>query len=116
LNKPPAWLNESIAGDFRQSTEEFSLALHDMGALQERIKLLQEEVVASVNERTSRAIFVLTAVTVLALPVNMIAGLFGMNVGGIPYAESSHGFWIVSGLVATISTTAAWLIFRGNRD
>lgn len=116
LNKPPVWLNEAIATDFRQSTEEFSLALRDMGALQERIKLLQEEIAASVNERTSRAIFVLTAVTVLALPVNMIAGLFGMNVGGIPFAQSPYGFWIVSALVATISGIVAWLIFSNRED
>jgi zinc transporter len=30
------------------------------------------------------------------LPTTIISGLFGMNVGGIPLAESPHGFWTVS--------------------
>ena len=30
----------------------------------------------------------LTMVTVLALPINLIAGLFGMNVGGIPFVST----------------------------
>jgi zinc transporter len=30
-----------------------------------------------------RTLFILTVVTVLALPVHLVAGLFGMNVGGV---------------------------------
>ena len=37
-------------------------------------------------------------VTVMALPINLIAGLLGMNVAGIPLAEHAQGFWIVIAL------------------
>jgi hypothetical protein len=43
-------------------------------------------------------------VTVLALPINLIAGLLGMNVGGIPLAH--HGFWIVVSIAAGITFVA----------
>ena len=56
----------------------------------------------------------LTVVTVLALPFNVIGGLFGMNVGGIPFAEHSGGFWIVVGLV-TVFTAIAGLWALGKR-
>ena len=56
-----------------------------MASLQERIKLLQEEIAAHVGEQNSRSLFVLTIVTVLALPINITTGLMGMNVGGIPW-------------------------------
>ena len=68
---------------------EFSVVLGDMQALQECIKLRQEEIAANVNEDNNHSPFVLTAVTVvtmLALPINIMAGLFGMNVGSIPLA------------------------------
>ena len=51
----------------RQATEEFSLVLRDLAALQERIKLLQEEIMAQVGEQTNRSVFTLTVVAVLAL-------------------------------------------------
>jgi zinc transporter len=102
--------------ELRQSTEEFSVALRDMATLQERIKLLQEELAAAVNEGTSRSLFVLTVVTVLALPINILAGLFGMNVGGIPLAENPHGFWILMSVVIAFTAVAGWLAFRGRRD
>jgi zinc transporter len=32
-----------------------------------------------------------TVVTVMALPINLVAGLLGTNVGGIPLAQHSNG-------------------------
>lgn len=116
LNRPPAWIAEEDANDLRQSTEEFSVVLGDVAGLQERIRLLQEELAAHVGEQTNRSVFMLTAVTVLALPINMIAGLFGMNVGGIPFANASDGFWIVVLLVLTLTTIAGWIVFRSRDD
>jgi len=90
LNRPPEWIGEEDLQDLRQSAEEFSSAVADSVALVERVKLLQEELGALVNEQTNRTLFLLTFVTVLALPINLIAGLFGMNVGGIPFAENAR--------------------------
>ena len=102
--------------ELRQASEEFSVVLHDMAALQERIKLLQEEIAAQVNEEINRSLFVLTIVTVLALPINVIDGLLGMNVGGVPLAQHAHGFWIVVAIVATFTVAAGWVTFRKRRD
>ncbi|MGL4409449.1 MAG: transporter [Zoogloea sp.] len=116
LNQPPDWIPEEDVQELRHSTEEFSAVLADTAALQERIKLLQEEIAAKVNEETNRSVFVLTMVTVMALPINLIAGLLGMNVGGIPLAEHPEGFWIVVGVIASATLLAAVWVFRQRRD
>lgn len=90
--------------------------LRDMAGLQERIKLLQEEIVARIGERTNRSVFVLTAVTVLALPINLTSGLFGMNVGGVPFSQNPEGFWIVVALVALVTAIAGWRAFHRDQD
>jgi zinc transporter len=112
LRQPPPWVAATDLDELRQCTEEFSLVIRDLATLQERIKLLQEEIAAQVGEQTSRSLFTLTVVTVLALPINITAGFFGMNVGGIPFAESRIGFWIVVALVAVFTAAAAWIAFR----
>ena len=112
LQRPPVWISEADIQDLRQSSEEFSAVLVDMASLQERIKLLQEEIAAMINERNSRSLYTLTIVTVLALPINIIAGLFGMNVGGIPLASNEHGFWIIVLIVASFTSLAVWLLKR----
>ncbi|MFS2008097.1 transporter [Duganella sp. CT11-25] len=116
LQRPPAWVAEIDAQELRQSTEEFSMVLADMASLQERIKLIQEEIAALTAEANNHSLFVLTVVTVLALPINIIAGLFGMNVGGIPLAQEAHGFWVVVAIVASFTVIAGWLAFRRQRD
>lgn len=115
LQHPPAWIAEADVQALRQSSEEFSVALRDISSLQERIKLLQEEIAAQVAEANNRSLFVLTAVTVLALPINLSAGLFGMNVGGVPFAGSARGFYLVLALVSVLTLLVAWWVFR-DRD
>lgn len=88
------------------------MVLRDLSTLQERIKLLQEEITAQVGEQTNRSVFTLTVVTVLALPINIIAGLLGMNVGGIPLADNAHGFFWIAALVVSFTVVAGWLAFR----
>ena len=112
LNRPPAWLAELDVQALRESTEEFSLVLNDLATLVERIKLLQEELAAKLNEQTNRTLFTLTLVTVLALPINIVAGFFGMNVGGVPLANHPHGFWVLVMLVASFTLLAGWWAFR----
>ncbi|MES2257481.1 MAG: transporter [Pseudomonadota bacterium] len=116
LQRPPAWVGEADTEEVRQATEEFAVVLNDMASLQERIKLLQEEIAAQVNEGNNQSLYVLTIVTVLALPINIIAGMLGMNVGGVPLANDPMGFWIVAGIVAAFTAVAGWLVYRKQRD
>jgi zinc transporter len=69
-----------------------------------------------VAEANNRSLFVLTVVTVMALPINIIAGLLGMNVGGIPLADHSAGFWIVVAVIVSFTAIAAWIVFRNKGD
>lgn len=115
LRQPPPWITARDLEDLRQATEEFSLVLRDLAELQERIKLLQEEIAARVGEQTGRSVFMLTMVTVLALPINIVAGLLGMNVGGIPMADKPYGFLVIVAIVVTFTLLAAWLAFRSRK-
>jgi zinc transporter len=107
LNRPPVWMSGDDVTDLRQSAEELSAAVADSVALVERVRLLQEELTAHVNEQTNRTLFVLTAVTVLTLPMVIIPGLFGMNVGGVPFRNHPGGFWTVFTLVVTVAAAGA---------
>lgn len=116
LSRPPSWVGEDDLNDLRQAAEEFSAVVADSVALVERLKLLQEELAALVNEQNNKTLFLLTVVTVLALPFNVIGGLFGMNVGGIPFADHSHGFAMVVALVVSFTVLAGVLALRNRRD
>jgi zinc transporter len=116
LARPPRWLHSEDVQDLRESTEEFSVVLSDVAGLIERVRLLQEEIISRLEEQNNRTLFTLTLVTVLAMPINIVAGFFGMNVGGIPLAENRHGFWVMVLLVAGFTGLAGWWAFRRRRE
>lgn len=116
LNRPPQWLQKEDVRELRKSTEEFALIINDLTALGERIKLLQEEIAANLSEQSNRTLFTLTVVTVLALPINITAGFFGMNVGGIPLADNPQGFWVLVVLVSTFTVLAGRWAFSKWQD
>jgi zinc transporter len=116
LNQPAGWIATEDRQDLQRSAEEFAAAVSDAIALVERVKLVQEELVALVNEQTNRTLFVLTIVTVLALPINLVAGLFGMNVGGMPLAKHRHGFLIVVAILLLVTVLLAYVALGRRRE
>ena len=112
LGHPPAWVTADDVEQLRGASEEFAWVLRDIGTLQERAKLMQDEAASRMAEHTGRSLFTLTMVTVLALPINLTAGLLGMNVGGIPLAQHAHGFWLMVALIAALTLVLAWLVVR----
>ena len=115
LSRPPEWISRDVQ-DLQQAAEEFSTAIGDSAALVERVKLIQEELAALVNEQTGRSLFVLTVVTVMALPINLIAGLFGMNVGGIPLSENGHGFLVIVTCLILLTLLLVYFAFGRRKD
>jgi zinc transporter len=113
LSRPPDWISQDELQNLQQAAEKFSTAINETAALVERVKQLQEELAALVSEQTNRTLFLLTMVTVLALPINLVASLFGMNVGGIPLAQHRYGFFLVlSPLLLLTALLAYWALGR----
>lgn len=63
---------------------------------------------AEAANRTSEVAGVLTAVSVIMLPLGLVAGLWGMNFDVIPMAHTAGGFWILLGLMAAIAAALIW--------
>lgn len=112
LSNPPAWVADHDKQQLQQASEEFALVLRDIQALQERIRAVQDETAARVAQDNNRTLYVLTMVTVLALPINLVSGLFGMNVGGLPLLEHPHGFWVVLSLIVVLTALVTVLLLR----
>jgi zinc transporter len=116
LSRPLHWVHAGDVDQLRQAAEELSSSVSDCVALVERVRLLQEEASASINEQTNRILFILTGVTVVTLPMTIIPGFLGMNVGGIPLRDHGGGFWMVVAFVLGVAALGALLLVRSSRD
>jgi zinc transporter len=81
-------------------------------ALRDRAHLLQEEVTLKTAEQTNRNLQVLAIVTTIFLPASLIAGIFGMNVGGLPLTDNNNGFLWAMVLLVVVSVLVYWLLKR----
>jgi zinc transporter len=82
-----------------QDVEDFD---RDAGGLTDRARLIYEEIETRIASTTNRSLAALTVASTLLLPPTFVAGLFGMNVGGIPWATQKEGFWIVIAFCAAL--------------
>jgi len=78
----------------QQLTED---ADHQITALQDRARLVHEELDTRLTGAANRSLHALTVMSVLLMPPTLIVGAFGMNLRGITFGESPHGFLIVCG-------------------
>ncbi|MBB5206204.1 Mg2+ and Co2+ transporter CorA [Inhella inkyongensis] len=67
---------------------------------------------AAVGHRTNSIMKVLTALTAVFLPLNLITGIFGMNFDALPLIHAEQGAWIALGLMAAVGLGLAWWFRR----
>ncbi|MGH6962957.1 MAG: CorA family divalent cation transporter [Phenylobacterium sp.] len=86
----------------------------EAAGLQDRGRLLHEEIDTLINGATNRSMRALTVMSTLLIPPTLIVGAFGMNLGGIPFAHSAAGFAWASGLCVAVVAAAVWMLRRMN--
>jgi zinc transporter len=103
-----AALSEDLA-DLIAAVEDVD---RDAGVLQERGRLLHEEIDTQINNATNRSMRALTIISTLLIPPTLVTGAFGMNVPGIPFEHSPGGFAVAVALCAVVVGGAMMILRR----
>ena len=88
----------------REASQRSARLGDELQALSERAVLVHEQLLDTRAEQMNKTMLLLTAVTVILMPMTVISGVLGMNVAGIPFAESPYAFWIVSGALVVVGS------------
>lgn len=67
---------------------------------------------SALGHRTNEIMRTLTALTAIFLPLNLIAGVFGMNFDFLPLMHAAGGFWWTMGAMALIAVTLGVVFWR----
>ena len=96
------WLKEQDRIRLREALERTIRLGEELDTIRDRAQLVQEQIMDERAERLSDQSLLLSVVAAIFLPLGLLTGLLGINVGGIPGAANPWAFAIVCFLVVAI--------------
>jgi zinc transporter len=106
------WLKDTDKGHIREIAERTTRFVEDIESARDRAAITQEELNNRLSEQMNKAMYILSIVAAIFLPLGLITGLLGINVGGIPGTESHLAFGIVSAVLVAIAVALIWVFRR----
>lgn len=89
------WIDVECGQRLREVADRITRYVEDLDAARERAAIVQEELDTRLSEQMNRNTYILSVIAAIFLPLGLLAGLLGINVGGIPGDKSHWGFTIV---------------------
>jgi zinc transporter len=76
--------------------------VEELDSVRERSQVISDEVTNILTERLNKNMYALSVVAAIFLPLGFLTGLLGINIGGIPGAESPQAFVVFCGMLALV--------------
>lgn len=78
--------------EFNDLHEHLERTLRSNVAANDQLDNLYHYYTLRSNDRMNRSIYILTIISVIFLPLNLVVGFFGMNTGGLPFQHTMGTF------------------------
>lgn len=109
------WIEPLAIRHFQENFNRTCHLIEEIDEIKERSKIIHEEIRDNFAQKNNVSTFKLSLIASVFLPLGVVASLFGMNVGGIPFFEHQSGFYIISYFMAVIFG-ALYLILRNKNN
>lgn len=112
LEHLPPWWSKAATVELRHAVGRLTALAQDLELAADRARLLSEEIDSRLTAATNRNLYFVSIVAAVFLPITLISGIFGMNVGGLPWTETPRGFiWAMLCMLAAV-LIALWALRR----
>lgn len=107
-----SWFTELDRLRLREVYDRLIRHVEDLDAVRERAAVVQEELISHLSNQINQRMYVLSVVAAVFLPLGFLTGLLGVNVGGIPGAESPYGFVAFILILVLLVVLQVWFFIR----
>lgn len=111
-NERISWLSDIDRVNIREVAERTARFIDDIDSARDRAAITQEELNNRLSEQMNKTMYVLSIVAAIFLPLGLLTGLLGINVGGIPGTESKIAFTLVTLMLVGIAFIEFWMFRR----
>lgn len=106
------WLDEMDRMRLREIADRTMRYVEDLDSVRDRATVTQEELNGRLAEQMNKTMYILSIVAGIFLPLGLLTGLLGINIGGIPGTENHWAFTIFCVLLLIIAGGQVWLFKR----
>jgi len=96
------WINADDQLRLRDAADQATRVAEELDAVRERCALVKDQLTDRRAEQMNQNMMILSVVAAIFLPLGLVSGMMGINVGGMPWVEDGNGFWYVTGIVVII--------------
>ncbi|WP_394787054.1 CorA family divalent cation transporter, partial [Rhodoferax sp.] len=96
----------------RDVLEHIERVVHHVRRMEQSAETAVQMHFSAQGNRANDIMLTLTVLTAIFLPLNLIAGIFGMNFEAIPLIHQRSGFWWAMGSMALIAIGMGLLFWR----
>jgi len=114
--QPPPWMSQAerdgLLARARDVVEHIERVVHHVRRMEHGAETAVQIHFSALGHRNNEIMRTLTALTAIFLPLNLIAGVFGMNFEFVPLIHAASGFWWTLGTMATIAVVLGVVFWR----
>ncbi|NKX43158.1 zinc transporter ZntB [Roseicyclus persicicus] len=104
------WLADRDRARLREAADRVTRLGEELDAIRDRAQLLHDQLMDQRAERLNQRMLLLSVVAAIFLPLSLLTGLLGINVGGVPGAGQPWAFWVVAGVLVAVGVALwAWV-------
>ncbi|MFT7088185.1 MAG: zinc transporter [Rickettsiales bacterium] len=97
-----SWISQADKRHLQENFEYILRYVEDLDEIKERSQVVHDEMISAISRKLNKNMYVISVLTAIFMPLTFITGLFGMNVGGIPFDSNVDGFWFITIVLSTI--------------
>jgi zinc transporter len=106
------WLCPEARLKAREASERVGRLAESLDAIRDRAEVVHDQIMDSRAEQNNRQMLVLSVVAAIFLPLSLVTGLLGINVGGLPGEHSPHAFLVVCGVLLAVCVVQIWVFYK----
>ena len=111
VGDPADWIDARQRLHLREVADKVTRYVEELDTVRERAAVVQDELSSRLAERLNNNTYVLSVIAAIFLPLSLLTGLLGINVGGIPGEKASVAFWVVTAGIVVIGI-AEYLLLK----
>jgi zinc transporter len=104
------WLSQRRRDRLTETADRVTRYMEDLDVIRDRATVINDELANRIAERMDRTMYILSLVTLIFLPMTVISGMLGMNVGGVPGEDVPWAFIATCLAFILVGALEIWLL------